>query len=71
MAKFHYLKVGLAAIFGFVGVKMLMADFFKVPVALSLAVIISVLVVAIAASLLRARRLGMVDHLGEQSATAG
>jgi tellurite resistance protein TerC len=52
MAKFRYLNVGLGLILAFVGVKMLIADFYKVPVGLSLGVIALLLVGAIVASLL-------------------
>ena len=62
MTKFHYLKLGLSAILGFVGVKMLVADVFKIPVALSLGIIAGVLIVAVVASLMRARRLGDAAH---------
>jgi tellurite resistance protein TerC len=51
--RFHYLKVGLAIVLTFIGVKMLivMAGV-EIPIAISLAVVASVLVVAVAASLL-------------------
>ncbi len=63
--KFHYLKLGLAVILSFVGIKMLLPDAtnmligtaIKVPTALSLGVIVLVLSIAIAASLVRARRI--------------
>jgi tellurite resistance protein TerC len=48
---FHYLKVGLAAILIFVGVKMCIADWYKIPVDISLIVIVSILVLAVVASL--------------------
>jgi tellurite resistance protein TerC len=54
--KFHYLKLGLAVILSFVGVKMLLTDIFHVPTVLSLAVIAVVLAAAIIASIVRARR---------------
>ena len=57
MHRFIYLKAGLSAILVFVGAKMLLLDVVKVPIALSLAVIISCLAVAIVASL-RATRAG-------------
>jgi len=44
--KLRYLKPGLAAILGFIGVKMLIADFVKIPSLLSLIVIFSVLLIA-------------------------
>ncbi len=55
--KFHYLKLGLSAILTFVGMKMLLADLYKVPIAYSLLVIVALLAIAIIASLMRARRL--------------
>ena len=36
MEKFHYLKVGLASCSSFVGIKMLIADVYKLPIAVSL-----------------------------------
>jgi tellurite resistance protein TerC len=53
MGRFHYLQVGLAAVLGFVGLKMLTADFVKIPVGVSLGVIAGILVVSIVASLLK------------------
>ena len=50
--RFHYLKLGLAAVLVFVGVKMLMTDLYKIPVGLSLAVIALMLGASVAASLL-------------------
>jgi tellurite resistance protein TerC len=48
--RFHYLKLGLSVVLVFVGLKMLAADVYKVPVGVSLAVIVGVLGVAVAAS---------------------
>ncbi|MEV4327390.1 TerC family protein [Microbispora rosea] len=56
MHRFGYLRYGLAAILVFVGGKMLLADVYKIPVWLSLAVICACLVVAVAASAYRNRR---------------
>jgi tellurite resistance protein TerC len=50
--KFVYLKYGLAAILTFVGVKMVIVDFFHVPIVVSLGVIVGTLAISIAASLL-------------------
>jgi len=66
MDKFHYLKLGLSAVLTFVGVKMLLPDLsemltgvaYKIPTLLSLGVVAGILVIAVVASLLRARRLG-------------
>lgn len=55
MGRFRYLNVGLAAVLVFVGGKMLVSDVYKVPVALSLLVILAVLGLAIGASLSRRR----------------
>jgi tellurite resistance protein TerC len=49
--KFVYLKYGLAVILTFVGVKMVIVDFYHVPILASLAVIIATLLISIAASL--------------------
>jgi tellurite resistance protein TerC len=48
--RFHYLKLGLAVVLVFVGLKMLVADFYKVPVGLSLAIILAVLATAVITS---------------------
>lgn len=46
VSKFRYLKPGLAAILAFVGVKMLISDFVKIPSWVSLSVIVAVLFTA-------------------------
>lgn len=51
-----YLKPALAAILVFVGTKMLVIDFYKVPAVASLGVIASILAVAITASVIVAKR---------------
>jgi tellurite resistance protein TerC len=50
--RFHFLKLGLSAVLVFVGAKMLLADIYKVPVAISLGVIGLVLATSVVASLL-------------------
>ena len=52
MKLFHLLHYGLAAILTFVGIKMLIEDFFHVPVTISLLVIASILVMSIVSSLI-------------------
>lgn len=52
-ARFHLLKYGLAAVLCFIGVKMLIVEWFKIPVALSLGVVAGLLALSIIASLLR------------------
>ncbi|KXK27912.1 MAG: integral membrane protein TerC [Bacteroidetes bacterium OLB12] len=49
---FHYLKFGLSAILVFVGTKMCIMDFYKIPVAISLIIIVFVLTIAMIASVL-------------------
>jgi tellurite resistance protein TerC len=51
--KFVYLKVGLSFVLIFVGLKMLLTEVYKLPILVSLAVIVGILAVSIAASLLR------------------
>jgi tellurite resistance protein TerC len=54
--KFHYLKLSLAAVLTFVGGKMVLTDIYKIPVALSLAVVATLLAIGIVASAIRNRR---------------
>lgn len=49
---FHYLHYGLSAILIFVGTKMLIADVYKVPIGVSLAVVALLLLMSIVASIL-------------------
>ena len=49
--RFHLLKYGLAVVLMFVGTKMLIVEWFKIPVAVSLAVVIAVLGISILLSL--------------------
>jgi tellurite resistance protein TerC len=51
--KFHYLKIGLSLILVFVGTKMLIAGFYKVPIWASLAAIVTLLGGTVLASWLR------------------
>lgn len=53
MNQFHYLKVGLAMVLVFVGIKMTIVDVYKIPIALSLGVIITLIGGSIVASWLR------------------
>jgi len=54
--RFHLLNYALAAIVMFVGAKMLILDWYKIPIAAMLAVIFATLAVAIVASLAKAPR---------------
>ena len=51
--RFHLLNYGLAAIVMFVGVKMLIMDWYKIPIAAMLGVIFATLAASIVASLAR------------------
>ncbi|MGW3967098.1 TerC family protein [Amycolatopsis sp. NPDC005003] len=53
MHRFVYLKLGLAAVLVWVGIKMLLLDVWKIPTALSLGVVAAILATAVTASLLR------------------
>lgn len=53
LEKIHYLKVGLAVVLIFVGVKMAIADHFHIPILASLGVVVLILGGAVVASLLR------------------
>lgn len=55
MDKFQYLKLGLAVVLSFVGIKMVLVDIYKMPVALSLGIIASILAISIIASLWKTR----------------
>jgi tellurite resistance protein TerC len=50
--KFYYLKIGLAALLGFIGLKMLTHNFFKIKIEISLLIILGILILSIVASIL-------------------
>jgi tellurite resistance protein TerC len=52
MELFHYLNIGLAVILAFVGVKMLISNFYEIPVSIALGVVVLTLAVSIIASLM-------------------
>jgi tellurite resistance protein TerC len=55
MEKFRYLKPALVALLLFIGTKMLLSDWYKIPVEISLAVIFLILGVALGLSVVKAR----------------
>ncbi len=55
---FRYLKVGLSFVLCFVGIKMMIVDFYKIPIAVSLAVVAGILVISILASLVKTKLAG-------------
>jgi tellurite resistance protein TerC len=58
MDMFHYLTVGLAAVLGFVGIKLILdqANWYEIPPLPSLLIILTLLTIAIVSSLIRQRR---------------
>ncbi|MBL8100157.1 MAG: TerC family protein [Anaerolineales bacterium] len=56
MHQFEYLKLGLAVVLSFIGVKMLLIDLYKIPVGVSLTVVASVLTISVIASIIKTRR---------------
>ncbi|HJS83369.1 MAG TPA: hypothetical protein VJ742_11100, partial [Nitrososphaera sp.] len=56
MEKFYYLKPALVALLLFVGVKMMIVDFVKVPISVSLMVIGGILATALALSYAKTRQ---------------
>ena len=54
--KFYYLKPGLAMILFFVGSKMLVSEFYEIPIAISLLVIFGILAAALLVSFIRDRQ---------------
>ena len=54
--RFHLLKYGLAIVLVFVGVKMLIVEWYKIPVAISLAVVVTLLGTSIFLSLVATKR---------------
>ena len=56
MHQFQYLKLGLSVVLTFIGVKMVIIDLYHIPVAVSLAVVASVLTISILASLWKTRQ---------------
>lgn len=56
MQRFHYLHYGFAIILVFVGIKMLLADIYKIPIGIALGVIASVLFISVIVSVVRPRK---------------
>src|ERR671923_2243832 len=52
MRLFHYLPYGLSAVLVFVGVKMLLADVYKIPIGMALGIVASILIISVVASML-------------------
>jgi tellurite resistance protein TerC len=67
MGMFRYLKIGLCFVLTFVGVKMLISEFYKIPITVSLGIVAGILAVSIAASLI----FPAAAHPGEEQGTGG
>ena len=60
MDMFRYLKVGLSFVLCFVGIKMVIVDFYKIPIGISLGVVAGILGISILASIfVRPKRVGV------------
>ena len=57
--KFHFLKYGLALVLLFVGVKMVIADWYHVPIVISLTVIATLLTLSVVASVMWPKRVDL------------
>ena len=57
-AKFHLLSYGLAVILVFIGTKMMLIDIYKIPVVVSLGVVIGILAVTMIWSVKTAPKIG-------------
>lgn len=60
--RFHYIHYGLAAILSFVGVKMLVSEFYKLPSVAALGVIAAILIFSIIASALWPKNNGLSEN---------
>jgi tellurite resistance protein TerC len=56
MRLFHYLRYGLVVVLIFVGAKMLIADFYKIPTEIALGAVVGVLFIAVIASIIWPRK---------------
>ncbi len=61
LERFHYLQPTLAIVLGWVGLKMIASEWFKVPAVLSLSVVALILLIGILASVRKERRLHGAD----------
>lgn len=55
MSRFVYLKIGLSFVLCFVGIKMLITELYKIPIVVSLGVVVLLLAGSVVASLLKTR----------------
>lgn len=57
MEKFYYLKPGLASILAFVGIKIMISEYYEIPLVLSIAVIFGILAFVVVLSTIRSKKL--------------
>src|SRR5207244_6484658 len=62
MDRFIYLRTGLAFVLGFVGIKMIIADYLLIPRILSLRIIGLIFAVTIGISILKTQNRGAAEH---------
>jgi tellurite resistance protein TerC len=67
MQLFHYLHYGLSAILVFVGVKMLLADLYKIPIGIALGVVAGILIISVIVSLIHPREAKVIPKPGGHS----
>jgi tellurite resistance protein TerC len=67
MRLFHYLHYGLVIVLIFVGAKMLIADFYKIPTEIALGVVVGVLLVSVIASIVWPRKKEVMPAIPAQS----
>jgi tellurite resistance protein TerC len=66
MRLFRYLHYGLAIILVFVGIKMVLADFYKIPVEIALGVVAMILFLSVMGSLLWPRKREAEERAGKR-----
>jgi tellurite resistance protein TerC len=66
----HYLHYGLSAILVFVGVKMLLSDYYRMPLGVALGTVAGILAISLVASWVRHRRRTQVSRLEPMLATS-
>ena len=59
---FYYIKYGLSAILVFVGIKMTIVDFYKIPILYSLFTIATILIISVLVSLIFPKKTDIINH---------
>ena len=59
---FYYIKYGLSAILVFVGIKMTIVDFYKIPILYSLFTIATILFISVLVSLAFPKKTDLINH---------